>query len=197
MKPTLVSVLGIIVLVMGLSASSSFAADSVNTQATITISPGGYNIVVAGNVTLADAILQGVDQTVSGTASPTFTVYDGSGKNLGWHIVFNASDFRDGGGSGGVIPAAGFRFNATGGTIVRNGDGGQDPDPAGGPRETSSIGALSGAGLKVVTAAATFGKGRYDYTPLAANFTLVIPAQTVIVDGNFASTLTATVPSGP
>lgn len=160
--------------------------------ATVTLASGGLTITTqSGSVDFGTVTLTGDTQTVNATGAPTFRIKDATGSNAGWNVTFAASNFSDGGSN--TIASTNFTFQATGGTLTTV--SGQAIDAANGPRETGGSAQDLSAARKVVTTAAGYGKGRYDYTPLAARFALTIPATALA--GTYSSTLTATVSSGP
>jgi hypothetical protein len=183
----------IIGLVLGFAicvatTASAFAATA---NGTVSVASGGLTITTqSGSVDFGTVTLDGTDQTVAATAAPTFRVKDATGSNAGWNVTFSATNFVDGSNN---IPNTSFTFNPTGGSISLV--SGQAINATNGPKETGGGAVDMSAARKVVTTLANYGKGRYDYTPLAGNFSLSVPATTLI--GSYASTLTATVASGP
>jgi len=156
------------------------------------VSSGGLTITTqSGSVDFGTVALDGTNQAVAATSSPTFRVKDATGSNAGWNVTFAATNFSDGGSN--TIANTNFTFNATGGTIAAL--SGQAVDASNGPKETGGGAQDMSSARKVVTTAAGCGKGRYDYTPLAGSFSLTIPATTLAA--SYTSTLTATVASGP
>jgi hypothetical protein len=190
-----IRLLALVAACLMLCLSPSRAGTSATVTGTVTINSGGLDISADGtNIAFPAVTLQGVDQTVTATTGPTFTIFDGTGANSGWNVTFSATDFTD---TTGTIANTQFTFNPTGGTITRSGTGGQAVDGTGGPKETGGGAVDMSAARKVVTTAATFGKGKYTYAPLAGNFSLTVPATTLRGSGAFTSTLTATISSGP
>jgi hypothetical protein len=173
---------------VSLLGGSAFAATA---NGAVTVASGGLTITTqAGSVDFGTVTLDGTDQTVAATAAPTFRIKDASGSNAGWNVTFSATSFSDG---SNTIANTNFTFNPTGGTVSHV--SGQAINATNGPKETGGGAVDMSAARKVITTAATYGKGRYDYTPLAGNFSLAVAATTLV--GSYTSTLTATVASGP
>lgn len=186
MKRFFIAVLAVAMVAL---AAPAFAATS---SASVTVSSGGLTITTqSGSVDFGTVTLTGDVQTVTATGAPTFRVKDATGSNAGWNITFSATSFSDGGTN--TIANTAFTFNPTGGSITAL--SGQAVDVTNGPKETGGGAVDMSAARKVVTTAATYGKGRYDYTPLASGFSLTVPATQLT--GSYTSTLTATVSSGP
>jgi len=182
-------VITVLAIAMVAGASPAFAATA---SASVTVSSGGLTITTqSGSVDFGTVTLTGDVQTVNATAAPTFRVKDATGSNAGWNITFSATSFSDGGTN--TIANTAFTFNPTGGSVTAV--SGQAVDVSNGPRETGGGAVDTSASRKVVTTAAGYGKGRYDYTPLAGSFSLTVPATQLA--GAYTSTLTATVASGP
>jgi len=179
-------------IVAALAGGNLRPASAAAANATVTISSGGLTLTTqSGSVDFGTVALTGDNQTVDATSSPTFRVKDATASNAGWNVTFSASNFSDGGSN--TIANTNFSFNPTGGTITAL--SGQAVDASNGPKETGGGAVDMSSARKVVTTAAGYGKGRYDYTPAAGNFGLTIPATTLAA--NYTSTLTATVASGP
>jgi|GEM_PF-6863501 len=158
----------------------------------VTVASGGYTIVVLGGGTIefGTVTLNGDDQTVSPTSVATLRIIDATGSNAGWNVTFVVTDFISG---SNTIPKANLSFNPSGGSITRV--SGQTIDGSNGPKETGGGSQALSTPVKVVTTNAGYGKGRYDYLAAPSSFSLMVPA-TVLV-GTYASTLTATLSSGP
>ncbi|MBI3930089.1 MAG: WxL domain-containing protein [Armatimonadetes bacterium] len=166
--------------------SGPAAAQAVNPDATINVIGAALTIAVnAQDLTFPDVTLDGTDQSVIGTASPTFTLTDATGTGNGWNVTVQSADFDDGGGN--VIPASGFTYTAQLGNIVTV--AGNAP-----PTETGNAGSLD-VGFQSLTAAVNEGMGSYTWQPNAAQFGLVVPAETVA--GTYTAMMTVTIASGP
>lgn len=179
-----------------LAAATCFAfatgAQASTATGSVTVASGGLTIsTVTSTVNFGTVTLNGVDQTVTASAGPSFSIIDGTGSSAGWNVTFSATNFSDGGTNS--IANTNFTFNPTGGTITRV--GGQTIDATNGPKETGGGAVDLSAARKVVTTAVGYGKGKYTYTPLDSNFSLTVPATTIVA--SYTSTLTATVASGP
>ncbi len=172
-----------------LSVRSSCAATA---PATITVVSGGLVVTVigGGSVAFSNLTLNGTDQTVNPTGTPTIRVIDATGSNAGWNVTFTATDFISG---ANTIPNTNFSFNPTGGSLVRI--SGQAVDGTNGPKEAGGGSQVLSGSVKALTTSAGYGKGKYDYTPATGSFSLTVPATTLV--GTYTSTLTITLSSGP
>lgn len=177
-------------LLFSLAGSPIHAATTATPQATITISAGTISISSTGSITLTGVTLDGDDHDSAATAAPSFTLIDASGAGAGWNVTLQSSNFSDGG--TGTIGAANFKFTS-GGTITKV--KGQAVDPTNGPKETGLSAATLDSARKIITTAATYGKGKYTYDPTPADFVLTVAADTTA--GAYTATVTATIASGP
>lgn len=183
----LVSILVALYLMYGSSPSCAASA-----PVTITVASGGLTVTVigGGSITFSNLTLDGTDQTVNPTSAPTIRMIDATGSNAGWNITFTATNFTSG---SNTIANTNFSFNPSGGSLTRI--SGQSIDNTNGPKEAGGGSqALSGS-VKAITTNAGYGKGKYDYTPTTGSFSLTVPATTLV--GNYTSTLTITISSGP
>ncbi|MEW6283530.1 MAG: WxL domain-containing protein [Candidatus Eremiobacterota bacterium] len=176
----------VVLVLVGWAGMRPALAQITQPTATITINAGALSISHAGSVTFAPLTLNGLDQAATCTSTPTLTLTDARGSGSGWNVTLSATNFTSGGNS---ILASGFTFTGPGGTVTTV--AGNAP-----PTQSTVVAqALSPGGFKVLSAAANTGMGRYTYTPATAQFGLTVPASTFA--GNYSSTMTFTIASGP
>ncbi|MBT3314425.1 MAG: hypothetical protein HN390_07400 [Anaerolineae bacterium] len=130
-----------------------------------------------------NVFLNGYDQSILGSTSAWQV--DASGEAGGWNATISATDFTNG--VGGVIYVSNLEARLADSSIVL-----VSGDPILPTSTQTTFAALSGVGLKFVSAASGTSDGIYDLTP---EIRLTVPAETYI--GNYTSTLTITVSVGP
>ena len=134
-------------------------------------------------VSFPGVLLNGYDQNVLGATSAWQV--DATGEVGGWSATVSAADFTNG--AGGVIHVSNLEIRLADSNIVL-----VSGDPTLPASTQTTYAALSGVGLKFISAASGTSDGVYDITP---EFRLTVPAETYI--GNYTSTLTITVSAGP
>ena len=134
-------------------------------------------------ITFPEVTLDGSTQTVSGSTSPWRA--GGTGETSGWNITVVSTDFSNAGDK--TIAVANFQIRLLDSNIVVvSGD-------TSGPESTQiTFATLSGAALKIASAAVSEGDGVYDLTP---DFWLTVPAETYA--GNYIATVTIIISAGP
>ena len=134
-------------------------------------------------VTFPGVSLNGYDQIVLGTTSAWQV--DAIGEAGGWNATISATDFTNG--VGGVIHVSNFEFRLADANITL-----VSGDPVLPSSAQTAFAPLSGSSLKLISAASGEGDGVYDLLP---EFRLNVPAETYV--GNYTSTLTITISTGP
>ncbi|MEW6282958.1 MAG: WxL domain-containing protein [Candidatus Eremiobacterota bacterium] len=157
--------------------------------ASVQINGGQFTLATNGaNVVFPSLTLSGLPQVAVASTVPTFTIIDARGTGAGWKLSVQSTDFVSG---GRTIPATGYSFLASGGTVTAV--YGQSVG-AGGPAETGLSGNLN-AVLKVLSSNVDWGMGYYRYTPNSSNLTLQVPAETYA--GTYTAVMTFTLATGP
>lgn len=134
-------------------------------------------------ITFPGVTLNGLDQTLAG--STTAWRADSENTTLGWNVSVSSTDFSDGGSES--IAVSNFEIRLLDSNIVKV--SGQNKLPT---STQTSFAALSGAPLKIVSAATGDGKGVYDLTP---DFQLTVPGETSAA--SFTATVTVSIVTGP
>ncbi len=127
--------------------------------------------------------LNGYDQSVLGSTSAWRV--DATGETGGWNATISATDFTNG--AGGIIYVSNLETRLADSNIAL-----VSGDPTLPVSTQTTFTSLSGTGLKFISAANGTSDGVYDLTP---EFRLTVPAESYI--GNYTSTLTITVSTGP
>ncbi|MCH8007494.1 MAG: WxL domain-containing protein [Chloroflexi bacterium] len=143
---------------------------------------GGSLSLTTNPVAFGTLALSGVDQTVDTTPLDWITT-DATGTGAGWNITVSSTDLTT---TGGTITVDNLKLqllDANIATVAGNGA------PA---SQVTSYQPLSGAALKILSAAATTGMGTYTFPP---DFRLNVPAESV--PGVYAAFMTVSVNSGP
>ena len=138
--------------------------------------------VTTAAVTFSAVTLDGTPQTVSGSTSAWRV--DATGETGGWNLTVASTDFTA---ASRTIAVANFTIRLLNSDIVV-----VSGDPTGPSSTQATFTSLSGAPLKIASAAVGDGNGVYDLTP---GFELAVPAETYT--GNYSATLTVDVAVGP
>lgn len=151
--------------------------------ATVAVAYTAALTITTAAITFPEVTLDGSTQTVTGSTSPWRA--DGTGETGGWNITVVSTDFSNVGGK--TIAVANFQICLPDSNIVVvSGD-------TSGPASTQvTFATLSGAALKIASAAVSEGDGIYDLTP---DFRLTVPAETYA--GNYIATVTVVISAGP
>ena len=139
--------------------------------------------IATASITFPEVSLNGYDQTVLGTTSAWLV--DATGETGGWNATVLATDFANG--VGGVIHVSNLEFRLVNTNIAL-----VSGDPTLPISTQTEFAALSGSPLKFVSAENGNSDGVYDLLP---EFRLYIPAESYV--GNYTTTLTITVSTGP
>ena len=138
--------------------------------------------VTTAAVTFPAVTLDGTPQTVSGSTSAWRV--DATGETGGWNLTVVSTDFTA---ATRTIAVSNFTIRLLNSDIV------VVPGDLTGPTSTqTTFTSLSGAPLKIASAAVGDGDGVYDLTP---GFELTVPAETYA--GDYSATLTVDVAVGP
>jgi hypothetical protein len=170
-------------------ADVSAATDS--TDITIT---GGSLAMTAMTVTdFSGVTLSGVATSANATPSD-FSVTDNRGLGSGWNLTVQATQFREHDGSGYVVSGKVLNLSSLSmlqPTVAADGST-SSPTPTiiAGPHIIDS-----GSAVKIASAAADAGMGKYDFTQDAAGLTLSIPADAHAA--TYRSEVTVSFASGP
>ncbi len=170
--------------VVGVSAPSAFAADTVTQGVT-----AGTRTASVANLSMAAVNYSHSAQ--NNTGNMTLTADDSTGSGAGWNVTVQSSAFvYSGTNSGTNIAAANFSLASAAAPVAT---AGQAVDATGGPKvpATSPVGTLDTA-RKVVAANASFGLGTYTQ---ALGVSLSVPAQSRA--GTYTGTLTTTIAAAP
>jgi hypothetical protein len=134
-------------------------------------------------ISFPDVNLDGDPHTVDGSTSAWRA--DAAGETGGWNVTVSSTDFDNG--SGKTIAVSNFQIRLLDANITWvSGDVNK-------PTSTqTTFTALSGAALKIASAASGEGNGVYDMTP---DFRLTVPAETYA--GNYTATVTVDISVGP
>ena len=127
--------------------------------------------------------LNGYDQTILGSTSAWQV--DATGEAGGWNATISATDFTNG--FGGSIYVSNLEFHLADANITLVSGDTTLPSSA-----QTVYASLSGTALKFISASSGTGDGIYDLLP---EFRLTVPAETYT--GNYTSTLTITINTGP
>ncbi|MBT3321328.1 MAG: hypothetical protein HN392_03485 [Anaerolineae bacterium] len=127
--------------------------------------------------------LNGQDQVVLGSTSAWQA--DAAGESGGWNATISATNFTNGFGGSIYISNLEFRLADANITLVSG-------DPTLPSTSQANYASLSESALKFISAASGTGDGIYDFLP---EFRLTVPAETYT--GNYTSTLTITMSTGP
>ena len=156
------------------------------------VSVTGGPLVVAGPEVHEVAVLatNGTAQVVEAPMEP-FIVTDARGSGQGWAVHLQATALREWDGTvyvagGKVLPN--WSMTLPGLSVAANPTGSAAPHVVAGPHH------LDGPPVKVATAAAGSGMGRFSFTPTAA-LQIALPAHTAAA--MYRSQLSVTVTSGP
>lgn len=139
--------------------------------------------IATAPITFPGIVLDGTDQTVIGSTNAWQA--DATGETGGWNVTVSSTDFDNGAGK--TIAVSNFEIQLQDVNIVMvSGD-------INGPVSTqTSFTPLSGAALKIASAAVSQGDGVYDLTP---NVRLTVPAETYV--GSYTATVTVAISNGP
>ena len=143
---------------------------------------GGSLSLTTNPVAFGTLELSGVDQTVD-TTPLDWVGTDATGTGAGWNVTVSSTDLTT---AGGTITVDNLKLQLLEPAIVTV-SGNTKP-----VSQVLSYQPLSGAALKILTAAATTGMGTYIFPP---DFRLNVPAESV--PGAYAAFLTVTINSGP
>ncbi len=173
------------------SAGNWSAADSTS----LTVSPppagsqdvsltltGGSLSLTTNPVAFGVLALSGVDQTVD-TTPAAWIATDATGSAAGWNVTVSSTDLTT---TGGTITVDNLKLQLLDANIVTV-SGNTAPAST-----VTSYQPLSGAALKILSAAATTGMGTYDFPP---DFRLNVPAESA--PGVYAAFMTVSINSGP
>jgi len=175
-----------LLVVTGLLATT--AAVVYAETATVTVSSDAFT-VDANDVALSTVVLDGSDQvSTSPYTSNAWVAEDARGTGVGWNVTIQATDFSDGASHTIDIsePDQEFKIqieNANIETVYGNG-----PPTS----SVTSMTAIGGSPLKIVSAAVGAGMGRYNIPPA---FELEVRAETVAAI--YTSTITVAINTGP
>jgi len=194
MKLKRIALAGVALIVLA-GTTATIYAETETPTATLDISGGVLSLATAA-VTLDALTLDGTQQlTASAAASNTWTVVDSRGTGDGWNVTVKSTDFSDGGSNTLVLGGAvrKFKIQLTAANITFIAGGGGVTTAAAGLTEIPTGVAPP---LKIASAASggVAGTGTNELNP---NFTLDIPADTLVGNGTYTATLTVTVSTGP
>lgn len=166
-------------------ALAADAADLVITSGSLsspTVAVGNF-----GGITLT-----GSAQTSNATMD-AFSVTDARGTGGGWNVTAQATQFKEWDGaayvtSGRTLPASSLSMAAP--TVAANGTTSAAPSITAGPYTLDGAGAI-----KIASAAADTGMGRYDFTTGLSSLTLSVPSTAYAK--TYRSELTVSVVAGP
>jgi hypothetical protein len=173
-----------LVSAMLFALAASAAADPVTGTSTVN---AGELTMDASDAPAVDLTLDGTDHTVSDEFD--ITVNDDTGSGAGWNLQITSTIFSADGGKTLAADTA-----AITGVSVANAGAGTYTAPVNGTTYgplTVPAGAAE-PGVKFFSAAADTGMGRFKITP---TFQVFVPANAYA--GNYSSTITITVASGP
>ncbi|MBI3924203.1 MAG: hypothetical protein HY319_01560 [Armatimonadetes bacterium] len=145
------------------------------------------SITARGRIDFPNVTLNGFPQIVVASAGPSYRIRFQNWAPAtppGFHVTLQSGDFIAG---AGIISASRLSFTATGGTVIPL--GGAPP----GPTETGNSGTMD-VPLTVLTTPPNI-EGRWDYDPLASNFTLDVPVESYA--DRYDATVTASLFTGP
>ncbi len=143
---------------------------------------GGSLSLTTNPVDFGTLELSGVDQTID-TTPLDWVGTDATGTGAGWNVTVSSTDLTT---VGGTITVDNLKLQLLDVNIV-NVAGNAKP-----VSQVTSYQPLSGAALKILSAAATTGMGMYVFPP---DFRLNVPAESV--PGVYAAFMTVSVVSGP
>lgn len=183
------------VLIVGLGAPAAFAADATD----VTVNGGSLGITVdptAGN--FGAVTLDGAAKTTTATFDG-FEVNDARGTGAGWNVTVQATQFAEwdstlNANAGGYVPSgktlALNSLSLAAPTVAADGTTSAAPSVLTGPFSIDG-----GSAVKVASAAAGGGMGKYDFTQATNPLTLSVPAS--VYAKTYRSTLTVSTVSGP
>lgn len=184
-KVSTVAIMGAVLV----GGNAAFAADSVSTTTSPTIQGGSLSVTTPtigafGTITL-DGTIQNPQVDLG-----TFTVTDPTGSGAGWNVVMKAGQFTDSLNNR-VLPLNSLSI----GTPTLTAGAGSDPVDTITVFNSAMGNTIDNAnGLKILSAATEGGMGTYD---VAANkLTLKLEPKDVKA-GNYSSTVTVTITTGP
>ncbi len=175
----------------GAPAGNWGATDSV--VLTVSVSPpgaedvsftltGGSLSLVTNPVDFGSTMISGVDQTMEDTPLDWIGT-DATGTGAGWNVTVSSTDLTT---TGGTITVDNLKLQLLDSAIVKV-SGNTKP-----VSQVTSYQPLSGAALKILSAAATTGMGMYVFPP---DFRLNVSAESV--PGVYSAFMTVSVNSGP
>ncbi|MHB2018628.1 MAG: WxL domain-containing protein [Candidatus Xenobia bacterium] len=169
--------------------TGALAAQQQNTRdMTVQLLPGALSISARG-VLRFTVTSTGSAQDVTAVSAPTFRIVDARGSGAGWHVTFSGIHVPVLGERGGAVDSAAIRFTPAGsGLTVISGSN------TGIRLATSGELTLTGP-VPAISADRGSGQGTYEYSPPPSSFHLHVPAD--IPPGDYSTTLTATIFSGP
>ena len=168
---------------MGSTSRTWLAALAPLVSAALLVAHAAALTIGTAPITFPGITLTGTDQTVNGSTSAWRA--DATAEAGGWNVTVASTDFDNGGGK--IIAVANFEVRLLDANIaVVSGDTNK-------PSSTqTTFASLSGAAIKIVTAAVGTGNGVYDLTP---DFRLTVPAETY--SGGYTATVTVAISAGP
>lgn len=176
-------------------APAAFAADDAN----VTVTGGTLGITVAPTVgDFAGVTLDGTAKTTTASFD-NFEVNDARGTGAGWNVTVQATQFAEwdstlNAGAGGYVPGgktlAQNSLSMAAPTVAADSTTSAVPSITVGPYNVDAASAV-----KIASAAADTGMGKYDFTQAGTPLTLSIP--TSAYAKTYRSTLTVSTVTGP
>jgi hypothetical protein len=176
------------VVIACVAAPAGLAADATD----VTVSAGPFAITTAPTVAnFPNVTLSGSAQTVNASLD-AFEVNDARGSGVGWNVTVQATQFAEHNGttyvlSGKTLPTSSLRLPAP--TVTQDGTTSTSPTiQSGAPWAIDA-----GSAVKIASAAADTGMGKYDFS--STSLALTVPASAYAK--TYRSDLTVSLVSGP
>lgn len=169
-------------------ASPAFAADDAN----VTVTGGSLSITnpLAGD--FAGVTLDGTAKTTTATFAG-FSATDARGTGAGWNVTVQATQFKEYAAGAYVVAGKTLALNSlslAAPTVAANATTSTAPSITAGPYNVDAASAV-----KIASAAADTGMGKYDFTQAATPLTLSVPASAFAK--TYRSDVTVSVVTGP